>query len=485
MAWPAAQAQPGATEQAAAAAPDTSLPVQASLGLETLRLPGNERMGLVTGQLLFHLGGPWWLGPVTHGAATGARGGFFVGGLAVQHQWPLGPGLHLASGLSAGGGGGAGAPVGDGLMLRASLDLVRRWGPLQAGVSLSQVQFPGTAIRSRQAGLVLGWRGDFDHLNAADAGQRRAAPQRSGLGIDRFALTLAHHAPRGAGSGTLPFQLVGARLARQFASVDGSWGLEAAAAAQGRAAGYMEILAHAGLGWQPLPGLHLGLRGAAGLGGGGAVPAGGGGLLRGDATLALDLWPGWQIGAAVGRTQGRTPAMQARRSELWLSAALEPLAAAGSPGRAGTVVRTTWGGGLLHTAPLPRANGSRQGLQAISLVLERWIGPQAYLTGQAHSALGGSAGGYSIGLVGAGVATAARHGSWQLGAELLVGGAGGGGVRGTIGAVAQAQAWAALPLGDGSQRLRFGLGALGGSDGGGARPVATLTWQVAFGQAGP
>lgn len=465
--------------------PSTPLPVQANLGLETLRLPGPERLGLATGQLLFHLDGPWWLGPVVHGAATGARGGFFVGGLALQHQWPLGGGLHLASGLSAGGGGGAGAPVGDGLMLRASLGLVRQWGPLQTGLTLSQVQFPGTAIRSRQAGLVLGWTGAFDRLPPAAAGQRLAAPQRNGLGIDRFALTVVRHQPLGDGSGTGTFQLVGARLDRNFDSLDGSWGLEAAAAAQGRAAGYMEILAHAGLGWRPLPALQLGLRGAAGLGGGGAVPTGGGGLVRADATLALDLAPGWQIGATWGRTQGRTPAMQAQRRGLWLAADLEPLAPPGSPGRAGTVVRTTWGGGLLHTGALQRADGSRRGLQAVSLVLERWTGPHTYLSGQAHSALGGNAGGYSIGLLGAGVATAAGPTRWQLGAELLAGGAGGGGVRGAAGAVALAQAWAALPLADGSQRLRIGLGALAGSGGGGARPVASATWQLAFGQVGP
>ncbi|GCL64862.1 hypothetical protein [Pseudaquabacterium pictum] len=469
----------------AAETPDAPLPVQASLGVERIRLPGQERMGLATGQLLFNVGGAWWLGPVVHGAATGARGGFFVGGLAVQHQWPLGGGLHLASSLSAGGGGGAGAPVGDGLMLRAALGLVRQWGPLQAGLTLSQVQFPGTEIRSRQAGLVLGWTGTFDRLPVAAVGQRRAAPQRSGLGLDQFALTVARHQPRGDGGGTAPFQLVGARLERHFDGLDGSWGLEAAAAAQGRAAGYMEILAHAGLGWRPLPSLKLGLRGAAGLGGGGAVLTGGGSLLRADATLAWDLAPGWQIGGAWGRTQGRTPAMKAERRELWLAMDLEPLARPGSPGRAGTVVRTTWGGGLLHAAQVPRADGSRQSLQAASLVLERWTSPHTYLTGQAHSALGGNAGGYSIGLVGAGVATAAGPARWQLGAELLAGGAGGGGVRGAAGAVALAQGWAALPLGDGTQRLRIGLGALAGSGGGGARPVASATWQVAFGQVGP
>jgi len=88
-------------------------------------------------------------------------------------------------------------------------------------------------------------------------------------------------------------------------------------------------------------------------------------------------------------------------------------------------------------------------------------------------------------LLGAGVATAAGPTRWQLGAELLAGGAGGGGVRGAAGAVALAQAWAALPLADGSQRLRIGLGGLAGSGGGGARPVASATWQVAFGQVGP
>lgn len=470
-----------------------SVPVQMGLGFETVRLPGGERMGLAAGQLLFQIGPDWWLGPVAYGAATGQRGGFFVGGVELQRRWALGGGLGLAAGLSLGGGGGAAAPVGDGLMLRPALTLLQAWGPLQAGLSLSEVRFPGTAIRSRQAGLVLGWAGSFDHLPLASVGQRVPADQRSGLGVDAMALTVMRHQPHGAGNTTLPFLLLGTRLDRRFAGIDGSWGLEAAAAAQGRAAGYMEILAHAGLDWQPLQGLRLGLRGAAGLGGGGAVPAGGGGLLRLDGTLAVNLHPGWQVGASWGRTQGRTPAMDATRSGLWLAADLEPLASPGTPGRAGTVQRTSWGGGLLHMAPVQRRDGSRQALDAITLVLERWIGPHAYASGQAWSALGGAAGGYSVGLVGGGLATAARPGGWQFGAELLAGGAGGGGVAGVAGALLNAQAWAALPLGDGAQhtggdngrRLRIGLGAVAAQGGGGARPVLSLTWQTAFGQPGP
>ncbi len=475
---------PAAAQVEPTGAAATALPVQIGLGAESMRLPGGERLGLVAGQLLFQVAEHWWLGPVAYGAASGRRGGFFVGGLEVQHRWPLGHGLTLASGLSLGGGGGAGAPVGDGLLLRPSLALTRAWGPLQAGLSLSEVRFPGTDIRSRQAGLVLGWQGRFAHLPLARVGQRVHAPGRSGLGVDQLALTLAQHRPD-AGSGTRPFQLVGVRLDRRIGAGAGplSWGLEAAAAAQGSAAGYMEILVHAGREWRALPGLALGLRAAAGLGGGGAVPTGGGGLLRLDGSLAATIHPGWQLGASWGRSHGHTTAMRAQRRGLWLATDLEPAGAPASPGRAGAVVRTTWGGGLLHIAPMHRRSGGRRSLDAVSLVLERWVGPHAYLAGQAHSALAGAAGGYSIGLVGGGMATAAG-GGWQAGAELLAGGAGGGGVDGATGFLLLGQAWASHPLGDPAQRLRLGLGVLRGSGGGPARPLLSLTWSTTFGQAG-
>ena len=64
-----------------------ALPVSATLGFETLRLPGQEHLGLARAELLFGSGHQLWLGPAAYGAAAGQRGGLFVGGLALERRW--------------------------------------------------------------------------------------------------------------------------------------------------------------------------------------------------------------------------------------------------------------------------------------------------------------------------------------------------------------------------------------------------------------
>ena len=109
----------------AAAAAQESIPIAARYGVERVRLPQGEHMGLAGATLLFGVGQDWSLGPSIYGAASGERGGFFVGGLEVQRRWTIAPRWALTTGLYAGGGGGAGAPVGGGLMWRPSVSLMR------------------------------------------------------------------------------------------------------------------------------------------------------------------------------------------------------------------------------------------------------------------------------------------------------------------------------------------------------------------------
>jgi hypothetical protein len=467
-----------------ASAADTApaIPVSLLTGFETVRLPGHERMGLAAASVLFELQPGLWAGPVTYGAATGRRGGLFVLGGELQQRWALRPGLTLSAGLALGGGGGAAAPVGDGLMIRPSLTLLQTLGPLQAGVSLSQVRFAGTAIRSEQLGLALEWRGDFTHQPLASVGERMAAGTRSGLGFDRIALTGAQMRLRG--DTRLDVALVGTRLTQRLGDGGTLWGVEAAAAVQTAQSGYMEILGHLGQEWTLADGWQAGVRGAAGLGGGGAVPTGGGLMARAEGTLSARLAPGWQAGAALGRIVGRDPALRGTRAELWLSADLEPDAAPGTPGRSGTVARAEWGATLQHIDGATRRDGSTRAIETMGLALHRWIGPHTYLSGQAHSAYGGGVGAYSVGLVGGGWATAPVRGGWQAGAEALLGGAGGGGVQGVNGAIVQAQLWAARGFAGTDSALRVGLGSSGALRGGEHRSLLSLSWVTAFGQTG-
>ena len=156
---------------------------------------------------------------------------------------------------------------------------------------------------------------------------------------------------------------------------------------------------------------------------------------------------------------------------------LEPSVASSD---AATISRNEWSVALQRQTRAQRSNGPARALDTIGMKLNRYVGDHVYLSAQAHSAFAGGAGAYSIGLVGAGAATRASTGL-RFGAELLVGAAGGGGVASGGGAIAQALAWAGLPLSRDSE-LRLGVGAVKALHGGELHsPVAELTWTRAFG----
>jgi hypothetical protein len=211
------------------------------------------------------------------------------------------------------------------------------------------------------------------------------------------------------------------------------------------------------------------------------VPTGGGTIGHADATLRVTPAPGWHLGAAYGRVAGTASTMRGTRAELSLAADLEPLAPPGTPGRSGTVRRVDWAGVVQYVDAVHRNDGTEHALQTIGLQLNWWLGENTYLSGQAHSAAGGGAGAYSQGLLGAGIATPFRGKYLQLGAELLVGGAGGGGVQSLSGAIAQATLWAGIqPTRDGPH-LRIGLGGEK-SHGGSSSKVLAIGWVVPFAQ---
>ena len=464
-----------------------SLPTSGMLGFETLHLPQGERMGLLGGSILFEVGGDWGIGPAVYGAATGRRGGFFVGGIELQRRWALGSGFTLATGLYAGGGGGAGAPVGDGLMLRPALTLLKDLGAsLQAGLSLSSVRFPSGQIDSTQLGLTLAWRSEFLHFTSAggDAGSSPTiAPGKvAGLGFDRMSATVSTYDLNRDSRQRI--RLAGARAERRT-NIDGfTWGLEAMAAAQGGAAGYMELLGTGAFSIAPLsaalPAWRVGVRLNAGLAGGGALLTGGGLIGKATATTELSLAPGWTLGAEFGSVRARS-ALQARMAQAWLGVDLEPgLDERSSP--AGKLVRTEWIGAVQHHTRELRTGGTRQPLDTIGLKLNRYVGDHFYLSGQAHSAFAGGAGAYSVGLAGAGIATSARA-ALRLGIEVLVGATGGGGVQTFGGGVAQGLLWAGWspsPTGE----WRLGVGTMQPLHGGQGSPLMELSWSRSFGMAG-
>lgn len=476
-----------AAEPVDAPSTTTAIPTSTLLGFESVRMPQGARLGLVGTTVLFEVDEAWGVGPAIYGAATGERGGLFVGGVEVQHRMAIARSWTLATGLFAGGGGGGGAPVGGGLMLRPAATLLYDLGPtMQLGVSWSMVKFPSGQIDGRQLGLAFAWRGDFQHHDAARAGTPAFAGRAAGLGFDRMAITAGTQRYTDPSDASVHrVGLVGARAERRTGIEGVTLGLEAAAAAQGSSAGYMEILGSAG--WsvapmaQALPSLRIGARAGLGAGGGGAVPTGGGAIARLSATVEVSPAQGWTIGAELGRSRSFNGGWSARSAQLWAGLDLEPALDGLSEPR-GPIVRTEWSGVLQHLTRAERKDGGSRPLETIGLRLSRFVTPNLYLTGQAHSAFAGGAGAYSVGLVGAGVATRADAGL-RGGVEALVGAAGGGGVATSGGAISQAMAWVGWGRTPASE-WRAGVGTVRALRGGVRSPVIELSWTRAFGYTG-
>ncbi len=469
---------------------DQSVPLSWQFSAESVALPAGESMGLVAGTLLFGLGSGWWLGPQVIGAATGQRGGLFVGGGELQRRGRLGPGQWRAA-LFLGGGGGAAAPVGGGLVVRPSLAWLTGDGPWQAGLAWSSVRFPSGDISSRQFGVVVSWDGAFRHAGVEGVGRATLDPGRSGIGLDRLVGTVTRwrfdSSDAAGATVSRDVGLVGARMLTHGPAAPGGgrwvWGGETAGAAQGDASGYMEILGF--LGWdQPLgPSGRFGasVRASLGLAGGGAVPTGGGGLAKGSVGLWAEAWPGWTLGLDRGWTKATGTSLRGERWQVSAAMELEPRVRPDGM-RHGTVARVEWTGVLQHNVRAARRDGGDRPLETVGVKIARFHGPAFYVTGQGHMAFAGGAGAYGIGLVGVGVATPAEARGLRVGIEALVGAAGGGGVDSGGGALLQSVAWAGWRWGRDLEG-RAGLGAVRSTGGRLSSPVVEISVTRSFGQA--
>ena len=489
----ALQLSPTHAQNAPATAPDTRsggeplriLDARVRLGGEHVHLPGGERMGLAGLTELLNVGGEWWVGPGVYGAATGRRGGLFVPGVEGAWSHPFSDWLALDAGVFAGGGGGAAAPVGGGLMLRPHVDLVFRFPGFYTGPTYSKVWFTSGQINSNQFGWMLNVDSSFRYRPAEFHGVATDG-SATGLGFDHVDAMVTVDHPRHAVSttGTPLTQRIGLVGLRAERSVDGPlWaGIEAAGAGSGGVAGYAEVLGTAGLRF-PVVGdrLSLGVRGALGLGGGGGIDTGGGLLAKASAGMTLRLTDTLGIGAELGVVDAPRGHYKAETAAVSLDWALDvPQRDLGDwfNTRPGIPTRMEFGAGV-ERYRAARKDGHTEALQAVVLQVNRFVAPNLYLTGQAHSAFAGGAGAYSVGLFGVGAQLPVVP-RLRLGIEALGGAAGGGGVDTQGGAVLQARAYADVALTD-SLSLRVAAGKIKSVHGGLDAPVVDAALVFSFG----
>ncbi len=432
-----------------AGGPPEELRLRTTLSAETLRLPQREALGLL-GIATTAEFGPWYLGPSLYGAARGERGGFFTFGLEGGLGGKLSPALPLAwrAGLFVGGGGGASAPQGGGLMLRPHLGVSTSIGALSLGAEVSHLRFPNGGIDSTQVALTLALP-TRELWVTENAG---GLPFASGVSWEGRELGLAWSrvdpsatARTRSGGAQLPLDLATVALASDLAGPTFRF-FEVSGAFAGSSSGYAQALGGLGL-RLPLAGaLGLEARLGAGVGGGGDIDTGGGFLLSGEGLVTFR--PGaWGLSAGLGILRAPAASFRSRTLTVRLSRRFEvPLPSQdGEPLVAFDLSRWRMGSSLLTYRRAIRQNGTEGAIQVLNLRADRLQANGFYLSAEAGSAIVGGAGGYSTGLAGLGWETP-RWARQQLFAEGAIGAGGGGGLRSGGGLLASLRAGWRLDL---------------------------------------
>lgn len=429
-----------------------SKPALLRMSYEVLDVGPTETMGLAGVHYLVNVHPDWYVGASGFGALQGERGGFFTGGFTVGTGMRFASKWLLDAGLFVGGGGGGSAPQGGGMMLRPHLGISRDVGSVMLGAGVSYIKFPNGGIDSTQLNLTLGIPFDVYYGRASDAGKAVDRSDLFGLKLreTEWLATVGEYHPIGkaqttAGTAmTSSLKRVGFEYRRHL-DLNRYFFLETAGAMGGESDGFAELLAGAGY-RVPIFSrrLHLGASLAAGGAGGGQVDTGGGLVGKVRVGLDYDLTPSLKLGLEGGRIES-AGSFGANFYGLSLGYRVGELTA-GERGRDDPDIKgvrlAKWRLVGVHQTDFAaaRKNGSEQDLSLLGLKIEKRLTNSLYLTGQAHGAYAGDAGGYAAGLIGAGWEIPLREdGRLSFNAEFAVGASGGGGVDVGGGAIIQPQ----------------------------------------------
>ncbi|MGZ3240614.1 MAG: hypothetical protein ACXWJK_09695, partial [Burkholderiaceae bacterium] len=382
--------------------PDFLIHNNASLrfGFEELTLPGDEKMGVLGTTYLIEVAPHVYLGPAAYSSISGHRGGFYTVGGELAWRQKLVSNMSLEAGAYVGGGGGGSSLVGGGLMLRPHADLMWDFGSYRAGISASKVRFPSGHINSNQIGLVVDFDTEFSHTGFGYVGQEISAGGRTGVGFDRAIGFVGAYKP--SKSSTLlngaaapnSIGYIGTRMERMI-TPNIFAGLEAAGANTGGVAGYAEFLGTAGMEMSLLDNyLTVGTRAALGTGGGGSVSVGGGLLVKAGVYATANVTRDFHVSLEGGVADSPQGNFRATYGTLGLRWDLDhPYNySVGTPSK---LVVNEWITGMQHYNKAARKNGTAQDMDVVTIKMNRFLGDSFYLTGQAHSAYSGHAGGFS------------------------------------------------------------------------------------------
>ena len=422
--------------------------------------PGEQAMGLLGLQVNQIWESGAYAGFGGWGSLSGERGGFITMGIDGGWRIPMTKHLGVDLGLWVGGGGVGRASVGGGLMLRGHTGI--SWDTSHGTYILewSRVRFPNGEIDSRQLALTAAfpfrmpvWQfqgaeplpmpslGHFRDLSISMTAQNYA-PVRSVRNLDgipdRAALAL----------GGVEVRL---RLGEQAFMV-----LDSAAAARGKADGYMDVLLGLGYGVDLADSGRLRATGklVAGAAGGGHLDVGGGLAIK--ASVGLEALVGRAVLLSVSAGYVATPSASFQARVVQVQAGRHFTFAAPSGPAAPAEWAWSWSGWAFRPTFIRMTSAQRRGqaeakpIDLAGLHFSHDLGAGFEMVGQGNFATAGKAGGFAQGLLGlAWCSPALMNSGPRLRLQGLVGEAGGGGVETSGGFVLQPSVGVEQDLGAG------------------------------------
>lgn len=437
---------------------------------ESWRMPaqGERPMGMLGLQVNRRWESGAYAGLGGWGALTGERGGFITMGLDGGWRIPIAEHLGLDMGLWVGGGGAGRASVGGGLMLRGHSGLSWETSHGTYNLEYARVRFPNGAIDTQEVAFTAAFPFHMPAWNAQRA-ETLSPPNLLHFRELSVMLTAQRYSP------TESVRALSGQLDRDQLDLGGielrlALGkhafvvLDSAAAARGKADGYMDVFM--GLGYSANLTSSGGLRGvvklAAGPAGGGNLDVGGGTAIKG--TVGFDVIVGQDGLLSVSGGFVTTPSASFKARVLQIEAGRRFTFGAPSGPAPPSDWRWSWTGWAFRPSFLRMAAAQRRGgieplpIDLVGLHFSHDLSAGFETVGQGNFATAGKAGGFAQGLVGLAWRSPALLGAGpRLRIQGLIGASGGGGVDTSGGLVTQPSAGLEQDLGGG-----WSLQALGG-----------------------
>ncbi|HFE38924.1 MAG TPA: hypothetical protein ENK06_10990 [Gammaproteobacteria bacterium] len=430
---------------------------------DQLQLPIDEGMGLLGGNYLFAVGNHGYSGLGVYGAVKGQRGGFFTGGLALGWRKGFLKNYFFDVNAFAGGGGGGGAPQGGGLMLRTAFEAGINAKQNSLGLGISYVGFPNGDISSRQISINYRYSFEAYHFSGwpdklSDNNRWLTRLYRQALAKkSQFALQLTRYFPKdslGRSGKSLDKQLdiLGIHWRNEIAR--NAWfEFETGGAMLGNIDGFAQVFSGLSYEYKLSQGVYTHLGFLVGAAGGGDVNTGGGIVYRTFGGLGYRFNSAWSLLSQLAWTaalerQFKAPTVLLNLVYHYRRLSPAPLL---TGNKALFNESISWHRYRIRSGfqrySYYRGAGRKSSTQKnidvnlVNLKLDSFVNNRVYVTGHALGAVTGKAGGYAVGLLGAG---------YQLNAyfsgELLLGVAGGGGIAVGSGQIVQPMINGHLPL---------------------------------------